>query len=56
MMVKIYYNRLLIGTITYDAIPAKYAQGVLDLGKADVKNGKLTEEQFEMLFKMPYEA
>lgn len=56
MMAKIYYNRLFVGTITYDAIPAIMQPQVLALGKADVASGKLTEEQFEMLFKIPYEA
>lgn len=55
MMAKIYYNRLFVGTITYDAIPSTMQEKVLALGKADVQNGKLTVEQFEMLFKFPYE-
>lgn len=55
-MAKIYYNRLFVGTITYDAIPESKQDEVRELGKADVRNGKLTAEQFEMLFKFPYEA
>lgn len=55
MMAKIYYNRLLVGTITFDAIPERYQAQVIAYGKADVVKGKLTEEQFEMLFKIPYD-
>ena len=53
---KVYYNRLLLGTITFDAIQPKYQNAVRDLGKADVRSGKLLVEEYEMLFKEPYEA
>lgn len=55
-MAKVYYNRLLLGTITYDAIPSKYQMQVLSLGRADVQAGKMSVEQFEQLFKQPYEV
>lgn len=55
MMAKIYYNRLLLGTITFDVIPAKYQDAVRELAKADVKKGKLTVAEYEQLLKEPYE-
>lgn len=55
MMAKIYYNRLFVGTITFDLIPESYQPKVIEYGKADVKKGKLTPAQFEVMFKMPYE-
>ena len=54
MMAKIYYNRLLLGTITFDVIPAKYQAKVKELGRADVESGKLTQDEYEQLFKEPY--
>lgn len=53
-MAKIYYNRLLIGTITFDAIPARYQEAVKDLAKADVKKGKLSVLEYELLFHEDY--
>lgn len=55
-MAKVYYNRLLLGTITFDAINPKYQDAVKELGLADVAKGKLTIEEFEMLFKEEYVA
>lgn len=62
MMWKIYFNRLLIGTITYDAIPDKidkktgktYKELVKNEGIEWVKSGRLSVEEFEMLFKEEY--
>ena len=54
MMAKVYYNRLLLGTITYDAIPEKLRTQVKAYGVADVKAGKLPVEEYEMLFKEEY--
>lgn len=54
-MAKIYYNRLFVGTITFDLIPERYQDAVIEYGKADVKKGKLSPTQFETLFKFPYE-
>lgn len=31
MMAKVYFNRLIVGTITYDAIPEKYQDKVEDM-------------------------
>lgn len=56
MMAKVYYNRLLVGTITFDAIPAKYQDAVFSYGVNDVKAGKLSVEEFEMLYKTEYPA
>ncbi len=56
MMAKIYFNRLLVGTITFDAIPAKYQNAVREYGIQYVQDGKLTVEEYEMLFKEEYPA
>lgn len=56
MMAKIYYNRLLIGTITFDAIPEKLQAKVKEFGLADVASGKLPVEEYELLFKEEYPA
>lgn len=53
-MAKIYYNRLLIGTITFDAIPARYQNSVKDLAKADVEKGKLSVIEYELMFHEPF--
>lgn len=55
-MAKVYYNRLLLGTITFDAIQPKYQDAVRELGRADVAKGKLLVEEYEQLFKEPYEV
>lgn len=51
-----FYNRLLIGTITFDAIRPEYQNLVRDMGKEDVKSGKLLVVEYEMLYKEPYVA
>ena len=53
-MAKIYFNRLLVGTITFDAIPEKYQNAVRGYGIQWVQAGKLTVEEYEMLFKEAY--
>ena len=55
MMAKIYFNRLLIGTITFDAVPAKYQDAARAYGCQWVADGRLTIEEYEMLFKEAYE-
>lgn len=54
MMAKIYFNRLVIGTITFDAIPAKFQDAVRAYGKQWVTEGRLSVEEYEMLFKEDY--
>lgn len=54
MMAKIYFNRLVIGTITFDAIPTKYQDAVKGYGKEWVRDGRMPEEEYEMLFKEEY--
>lgn len=56
MMAKIYFNRLLIGTITYDAVPARYQSAVIEYGRQYVTDGKMSVEEFEMIFKEPFEG
>lgn len=54
MMAKIYFNRLVLGTITFDAIPEKYQDKVREYGINWVKIGRMTVEEFEMLYKEEY--
>ena len=54
MMAKVYFNRLIVGTITYDAIPEKYQDKVREYGIEYVKKGKLPVEEYEMLYKEEY--
>ena len=56
MMAKIYFNRLVIGTITFDAIPAKYQDKVREYGVEWVKVGRMTVEEYEMLYKEEFPA
>lgn len=55
MMAKVYFNRLVLGTITFDAIPTKYQDQVKAYGKEWVSTGKMPIEEYEMLFKEEYE-
>lgn len=54
MMAKVFFNRLIVGTITYDAIPEKYQDKVREYGIEYVKKGKLPVEEYEMLYKEEY--
>lgn len=53
-MAKVYFNRLTAGTITFDAIPEKYIDKVREYGIEYVHKGKLTVEEYEMLYKEEY--
>lgn len=54
MMAKVYFNRLVLGTVTFDAVPAKYQEQVRAYGKEWVASGKMPIEEYEMLFKEEY--
>lgn len=56
MMAKIYFNRLIVGTITFDAIPERYQNAVRNYGIDWVERERLTIEEYEMLYKEPYPA
>lgn len=53
-MAKVHFNRLLIGTTTYDAIPPKHQAKVKQYCIEKVKEGKLSVEEYEMLLKEEY--
>lgn len=53
-MAKIYFNRLIVGTITFDAIPKKYQSDVKAYGREWVAEGRMSAEEYEMLFKEEY--
>ena len=50
IMAKIYFNRMLVGTIIFDAINPKYQNEVKEYGIEYVKAGKLSKEDYEMLY------
>ena len=54
IMAKIYFNRMLVGTIIFDAINPKYQNEVREYGIEYVKVGKLSKEDYEMLYKEEY--
>ena len=54
MMAKIYFNRMLVGTIISDAINPKYQNEVREYGIEYVKAGKMSKEDYEMLYKEEY--
>ena len=56
MMAKIYFNRLIVGTITFDAIPERYQDAVRNYGIDWIERERLTIEEYEMLYKEPYPA
>ncbi len=53
-MSKIYFNRLVIGTIVFDAIPAKYQDAVKAYGREWVESERLSVEEYELLYKEEY--
>lgn len=53
-MAKVYFNRLIVGTITFDTIPEKYQEKVRKYGVEYTKKGKLSVEEYEMLYKEEY--
>ena len=56
LMSKIYFNRLVIGTIVFDAIPAKYQDAVKAYGREWVESERLSVEEYELLYKEEYVA
>lgn len=55
-MAKIYFNRLIVGTITYDAVPARYQADVIAYGREWVADGRMSVDEFELMFKEPYQT
>ena len=54
-MAKIYFNRLIAGTITFNAIPEQYQDSVKNYGRTWVQNNKLSIEEYESLYKESYQ-
>lgn len=50
-MAKLYYNRIVMDKMAFADVPAKYKADVLAYAEEMVKEGKLTEERFNELFK-----
>ena len=55
-MVKIWFNRLLTGQVTFSDIPAKYKDGVKALCRQYVSEGKMSEEHYKELIGEDYET
>lgn len=54
-MAKIWHNRILAGTRTYDEVPMTWKAQVKALFRADVENGVITAEEYEDIVGEPYE-
>ena len=46
-MAKIWRNRIIAGTRTFDEVPSTWKNAVKELLKEDVEDGVLTEEEYE---------
>lgn len=53
-MAKIYFNRLILGSITITDIPEYYMEAVKDYGKEYVRKGSLPIAAYELLFHEEY--
>ena len=49
-MVKIYYYKLLDGTMKYSDVPDRYKKQVKALADKDLKSGKLPQWQYDEIF------
>lgn len=49
-MAKIFFNRLILGSITYADIPYRYQAQVLAIGREWLNSGRMSKEQFDHLF------
>jgi len=54
-MAKIYRNRILAGTRTFDEVPQTWKAQVKNLLKEDVANGVITAKEYEDIVGEPYE-
>ena len=53
-MAKIWRNRIIAGDKEYSSCPERYRAAVLELLKADVASGVITQERFEEITGEPY--
>lgn len=53
-MAKIWRNRIIAGDKAYASCPARYKPAVLELLKADVADGTISEKRFEEITGEPY--
>ena len=54
-MAKIWRNRLIAGTQSFENCPEKYRDAVIALLRQDVENGVITEERFEEITGQEYQ-
>ena len=54
-MAKIWHNRILAGTRTFEEVPQTWKSQVKTLFRADVVNGVITAEEYEGIIGEPYE-
>lgn len=50
-MAKIWRNRIIAGTKTFEECPARYQSNVKALIEEDMMNGVITQEQYAAIFK-----
>lgn len=55
-MAKIWHNRIIAGTRTFDEVPQAWRAQVKVLFKADVVNGIISEEEYAEIVGEPYEV
>ncbi len=55
-MAKIWRNRIIAGTRTYQEVPLLWKAQVKNLLRQDVANGVITAERYEEIVGEPYEA
>lgn len=56
MMAKVYFNRLILGTIVYESVPARYQESVKAYGVEWVKAGRMSVDEYEQMFHEEYEV
>lgn len=55
-MAKIWRNRIIAGTRTYEEVPLTWKAQVKALLKQDVVNGVITKERYEEIVSEPYDG
>ena len=55
-LAKIWHNRIIAGTRTFDEVPQAWRAQVKVLFKADVVNGIISEEEYAEIVGEPYEV
>ena len=51
-----YWRRIKAGARSFEAVPASMQENVLELAKAEVKNGTITAEEYKALTGLDFDA